>query len=88
MALGWECPRCHRCYAPSVKKCKECKPIQVARPVWYWPYIPYTPILSYTPTWIGYSDGTGSISTTTTTGSTYTWNDADGVVHTIGALGE
>lgn len=21
---GWECPRCHRCYAPWVEECKHC----------------------------------------------------------------
>lgn len=24
LALGWECPRCHRCYAPSVLQCGVC----------------------------------------------------------------
>lgn len=23
-ALGWECPRCHRCYAPTVQRCEGC----------------------------------------------------------------
>ena len=22
--VGWECPRCHRCYAPHVDECKAC----------------------------------------------------------------
>lgn len=22
--LGWECPRCHRCYAPTVERCPQC----------------------------------------------------------------
>ena len=22
--LGWECPRCHRCYAPSITQCPHC----------------------------------------------------------------
>lgn len=21
---GWECPRCHRCYAPFVRECSNC----------------------------------------------------------------
>lgn len=24
MATGWECPRCHRGYAPDVKQCVKC----------------------------------------------------------------
>ena len=26
-ATGWECPRCHRCYAPHVDECRACSPI-------------------------------------------------------------
>lgn len=22
--IGWECPRCHRCYAPSITQCPHC----------------------------------------------------------------
>jgi hypothetical protein len=22
--IGWECPRCHRAYAPEVEQCKKC----------------------------------------------------------------
>ena len=25
--LGWECPRCHQCFAPYVSKCTSCKPV-------------------------------------------------------------
>lgn len=25
MTLGWECPRCHKCYAPFVRECDECQ---------------------------------------------------------------
>jgi hypothetical protein len=24
--LGWECPRCHGCLAPTVKECERCAP--------------------------------------------------------------
>ncbi len=24
MSLGWECPRCHRCYSPFVQQCLRC----------------------------------------------------------------
>jgi hypothetical protein len=24
--LGWECPHCHRCYAPSIEACPQCGP--------------------------------------------------------------
>lgn len=24
--VGWECPRCHACYAPHVAQCSECRP--------------------------------------------------------------
>lgn len=23
---GWECPRCHRCYQPSLRECPHCQP--------------------------------------------------------------
>lgn len=23
---GWECPRCHACYAPHVQRCEACQP--------------------------------------------------------------
>lgn len=26
---GWECPRCHRCYAPSVTECSRCPALGV-----------------------------------------------------------
>lgn len=22
--LGWECPKCHRCYAPQLTECEHC----------------------------------------------------------------
>lgn len=27
MNMGWECPKCGACYAPSIKKCKQCNGI-------------------------------------------------------------
>lgn len=24
--MGWECPRCHSCYAPTVLRCTVCRP--------------------------------------------------------------
>ena len=26
MMLGWECPRCHTCYAPHIERCGNCRP--------------------------------------------------------------
>lgn len=26
MMLGWECPRCHTCYAPHIERCGNCLP--------------------------------------------------------------
>ena len=26
MNQGWECPRCHCCWSPKIKKCKKCMP--------------------------------------------------------------
>ena len=49
---GWECPRCHRCYAPEVKECPHCLPtVEVSPPTppltQPWPYPWY-------PNWPGY----------------------------------
>lgn len=40
---GWECPKCHKVYAPHVDECKSCNQ-QVAAPMLpQLPYIPYIP---------------------------------------------
>lgn len=91
MNQGWECPRCHRCWAPKVKKCKECKPVVAQSPA------PYTPwIIPYTPYWVPYTTpalptwGPIEITCTSTTSPEeikYTvWNDSDPSVY-IGSIG-
>lgn len=30
--IGWECPRCHRCYAPTVTECASCNAGVVTAP--------------------------------------------------------
>jgi hypothetical protein len=40
---GWECPRCHRCYAPDVKECPHCPAEVIAKPVINPPLVPYVP---------------------------------------------
>ena len=32
MSTGWECPRCHRCYAPFVQGCDTCNAEADKRP--------------------------------------------------------
>jgi hypothetical protein len=35
---GWECPKCGRCYAPSVDECRPCgKPVDAVSSVWLQP---------------------------------------------------
>lgn len=57
--LGWECPKCHRCYAPVVQECVKCAPQRVqsdeinslekelrrqgSPPFQYPPYYPWVP---------------------------------------------
>jgi hypothetical protein len=60
MNQGWECPRCHQCYAPTVKKCKACKPVAAA-PI-YWPDWTYRPWPWYpSPYWSSPYGGGGVI---------------------------
>lgn len=30
--MGWECPRCHRCYSPSTAACSMCVPDKAGEP--------------------------------------------------------
>lgn len=54
MNQGWECPKCHTVWNPTVQKCAQCSPVAVpCEPLYpptgeppYWRYIPWTP-----PTW-------------------------------------
>ena len=49
--VGWQCPKCKRCYAPTVDHC-DCQ----YQPAHYIPYVPYVPYVPYPypypyPTW-------------------------------------
>ena len=39
MTLGWECPRCGRCFSPSVSQCVAC-PVESAVGTSTWSYRP------------------------------------------------
>lgn len=57
--MGWECPRCHRCYAPSITQCPFCGGHYQgggAAPYPTWP-------------WTGPWSGSGTV--TSTDGQTY-----------------
>lgn len=57
ITMGWECPRCHRCYAPSVTQCPHCGGTSwTPNP---YPYTP-TPYQPYRVIW-----GSGSVTTST-----------------------
>lgn len=34
--LGWECPKCGRCFSPFVQQCDGCEPTPVSSPTTTW----------------------------------------------------
>ena len=36
--IGWECPRCHRCFAPQIIQCFSCVPGAVTNCIHEWDY--------------------------------------------------
>lgn len=64
---GWECPKCHKVYAPFVRECESCNKVTTVVAAPSYPAPVYVPYWNPEPWWRQTWCNTGNVTLTSTT---------------------